>query len=89
MQRKSMRLVNKLGLHARAAMKLSELAARYQSTIMIRYKNHEINAKSILNVMALAATCGSELELSTEGPDEQEAMAKITALIENRFGEDE
>ena len=89
MQRKSIRLINKLGLHARAAMKLSALAARYQCTILIRYKNHEINAKSILNVMALAATCGSELEVSTDGTDEQEAMSKITALIEDRFGEDE
>ena len=89
MQKKTLRLINKLGLHARAAMKLSELAARFQSTIIIRHKKHEINAKSILNVMALAASCGSDLEVSITGDDEIDAMKKITDLINDRFGESE
>jgi phosphocarrier protein HPr len=82
-------LINKLGLHARAAMKLSELATRFQSTIIIRHKNHEINAKSILNVMALAASCGSELGISISGDDEERAMKQVCDLINGRFGEDE
>lgn len=85
----SITLINKLGLHARAAMKLSELATRFQSTIIIRYKNHEINAKSILNVMALAASCGSQLDISISGDDEERAMQRICDLINDRFGEDE
>jgi phosphocarrier protein HPr len=86
---KKMTLINKLGLHARAAMKLSELATRFQSTILIRHKNHEINAKSILNVMALAASYGTELELLIEGEDEAYAMKRLSQLIQDRFGEDE
>lgn len=82
-------LINKLGLHARAAMKLSGLATRFQSTIIIRHKHHEINAKSILNVMALAASCGSELDISVTGDDEKRAMDDICTLINDRFGEDE
>jgi phosphocarrier protein len=89
MLEKKITLINKLGLHARAAMKLSELAARFQSTIIIRYKNHEINAKSILNVMALAASYGSELELAIDGEDEAQAMKRIGQLINDRFGEEE
>lgn len=88
MLEKKITLINKLGLHARAAMKLSELATRFQSTIIIRYKKYEINAKSILNVMALAASHGSELELTIEGEDETQAMKQIEQLISNRFGEE-
>ena len=88
-QKTTIKLINKLGLHARAAMKLSELATRFQSTIIIKYNQHEINAKSILNVMALAASCGATLDISASGDDEVSAIESITKLINNRFGEAE
>lgn len=89
MLKKTVTLINKLGLHARAAMKLSSLAARFQSTILLRYNGHEINAKSILNVMALAAACGSNIEICTEGDDEKAALDALDQLVQDRFGESE
>ena len=82
-------LINKLGLHARASMKLVSLAERYSSEILIKFNNREINAKSIMNMMVLAAANGSELTLNINGSDENEALKAILDLINNRFGEDE
>jgi phosphocarrier protein HPr len=78
---------NKLGLHARASMKLINLAGRFQSSIFIRYHDSEADAKDIINVMALGASQGSEIELIISGEDEISAMEKISELINNRFGE--
>lgn len=81
-------IINKLGLHARASMQLIDRANRYQSSIHIRYNNHEIDAKDIMNVMALAVSKGAIIELIVSGPDEQQAMEDIVALIQKRFGEE-
>ena len=82
-----MTIVNKLGLHARAAMKLVNLASRYQSNIFIYYQHREVDAKSIMNVMVLAVPCGSTIELTISGHDENEAMQAIEKLIADKFGE--
>lgn len=89
MIKKKIEIVNKLGLHARAAMKLVNLASRYQSNILIRYNNREVDAKSIMNVMVLAASYGKTIELITFGNDEKDAMKAIEKLIKNKFGESE
>jgi phosphocarrier protein len=79
---------NKLGLHARAAAKLVEAAARFQSTILIIKDGESVDARSILGLMMLNARLGSHIEVSAEGSDAQEALAAVLALIEARFGED-
>jgi phosphocarrier protein HPr len=89
MLRQKITIINKLGLHARASMQLINLAGRFQSNILINYNDREVNAKSIMNVMAIAASQGSEIELIIDGEDEQNAMHEIVALINNRFGEAE
>lgn len=89
MPSQSIKLINKLGLHARAAMALLKVTERYQCMIQIKYNNLEIDAKDILNVMSLGAPCGAELAITTDGPDENEAMQAIVELINNRFGEAE
>ena len=78
---------NKLGLHARAAAKLTELAGQFQSDIHVARAEQRVNAKSIMGVMMLAAGIGSELELETDGAQEQEAMDALVALINDKFGE--
>ena len=78
---------NKLGLHARASAKLTKLAGSFQSEVHLSRGGRRINAKSIMGVMMLAAGMGSEVELETEGDDEQAAMAALIALINDKFGE--
>ena len=80
---------NKLGLHARAAAKFVRIAAGYQSEIMINSGNQEVSAKSIMGIMMLAAGKGTEINLVTVGPDEEEALIALENLILNRFGEAE
>ncbi len=87
-------IINKLGLHARAAAKLVKLASGFVSEIQItrRMENDSVktvNAKSIMGVMMLAAGKGTEITLKIDGEDEQEAMQQIEALIADRFGEEE
>ena len=89
MLRKKITIINKLGIHARAAMKLVTIAGKYQSKILLHFKNREINAKSIMNLMVIGATKGSELHITTEGLDENEAMDAVCELISNKFGENE
>lgn len=89
MIKKKLKIINKLGLHARASMKLVNLASGFKSQIFILYKNHKANAKSIMNVMVLAATKGTEIELQIEGPDEKQALTAIEKLIQTRFDESE
>ena len=78
---------NKLGLHARASAKLTKLAGSFQSDVYLSRNGRRINAKSILGVMMLAAGMGSEVELETDGADEQAAMDRLIALINDKFGE--
>ena len=86
---KKITIINKLGLHARAAMKLVTIAGKYQSKILLHFKNREINVKSIMNLMVIGATKGSELHITTAGLDENEAMHAVCELINNKFGENE
>ncbi|MBC7726305.1 MAG: HPr family phosphocarrier protein [Microbacteriaceae bacterium] len=78
---------NKLGLHARASAKLTKLAGSFQSEVHLSRNGRRINAKSIMGVMMLAAGMGSEVELETDGADEQAAMDRLIALINDKFGE--
>jgi phosphocarrier protein len=87
MQQQEVEIVNKLGLHARAAAKLTQLAAKYQCEVSLARNGRKVNAKSIMGVMMLAAGKGSRIVLETEGPDESEAMSAIVALIGDCFGE--
>ena len=87
MQQREVEIVNRLGLHARASAKLTQLAARYQSEVQIARQGRKVNAKSIMGVMMLAAGKGSKVMLEVEGPDEGEAMDALCALIQDCFGE--
>jgi len=78
---------NKLGLHARASAKLTKLAATFQCDVHMSRNGRRVNAKSIMGVMMLAAGIGSEVEIETEGADEQVALDAIVALINDKFGE--
>jgi phosphocarrier protein HPr len=80
---------NKLGLHARAAVKFVNLANRYGAVVKIIKDNTEIDGKSILGILTLAATQGSSVLLRVAGKDEEEAITALTALIKNKFGEKE
>lgn len=82
-------IINKLGLHARASAKFVSTASRFQSKIDVTKDQKTINGKSIMGVMMLAASKGSELLLEIDGPDEVEMEKAITDLINNRFGEEE
>lgn len=86
---KTVTICNKLGLHARASTKLVDCADKFSSEIMLHCNGKKVNAKSIMGIMMLAASKGTEIEIVIDGEDESEAMYKITHLIENRFGEDE
>ena len=81
-------IVNKRGLHARASAKLVEAAARFSSTVHVIKDGNEVDARSIMGLMMLAAPLGSQIELTAEGPDADEAMTAILALIAAKFGED-
>ena len=87
MQRREVEIVNKLGLHARASAKLTQLAAKYQCDVSLARNGRKINAKSIMGVMMLAAGKGSKVTLEIDGPDESEAMDAVCALIADCFGE--
>ena len=78
---------NKLGLHARASAKLTKRAGSYPCEVWLTKGERRINAKSIMGVMMLAAGIGSELEMETDGEQEQEAMDALVALINDKFGE--
>ena len=82
-------IVNKLGLHARAASKLVNCASQFESEVFITRKGNRVNAKSIMGVMMLAASKGAELELEIGGNDEQACRDALLKLIEDRFGEAE
>jgi phosphocarrier protein len=87
MQLREVEIVNKLGLHARASAKLTQLAARFQSEVQIARNGRKVNAKSIMGVMMLAAGKGAKITLEVEGPDEEQAMDALCALIRDCFGE--
>ena len=78
---------NKLGLHARASAKLTKLASSFKCEVFMSRNGRRVNAKSIMGVMMLAAGKGAKVTLETDGPDEEEAMKAITALVADYFGE--
>ena len=80
---------NKLGLHARASAKLTKLAGSYPCEVWMSKGERRVNAKSIMGVMMLAAGIGTPVSLETDGPQEQEAMDALLALIDDKFGEGE
>jgi len=80
---------NKLGLHARASAKLTKLVGSYACEVWMSRNGRRINAKSIMGVMMLAAGLGAEVEIETDGPDEEAAMEALLALIDDKFGEGE
>ncbi|HXS06108.1 MAG TPA: HPr family phosphocarrier protein [Rhizomicrobium sp.] len=86
--RATARITNKRGLHARASAKVVEAAARFQSEITILKDGNRVNARSIMGLMMLAASLGSEIGVEADGPDADDAMKAMLALIEARFGEE-
>jgi len=89
MAERLIRIQNKLGLHARASAKLAAEASRFNSEVLLGKDGIEINAKSIMGIMMLAACKGSELLLRAQGPDAEAALESIEALVNSRFGEGE
>ena len=83
----SINISNKLGLHARASAKLTKLAGSFESDVFMSRNDRRVNAKSIMGVMMLAAGIGTAVEIEVDGADEQAAMAALTALINDKFGE--
>lgn len=89
MLNKEVTIINKLGLHARAAAKFVSLASGFDSEIILKRNGKSVNGKSIMGVMMLAAGCGTTIELSANGKDENQAVTELEALIEDRFGEEQ
>ncbi len=82
-------IINKLGLHARASAKLTQLASRFKSEVMLSRGGRRVNAKSIMGVMMLAAAKGTSIGIETNGEDEADAMQALLNLINDYFGEGE
>ncbi len=89
MQERQVEIINKLGLHARAAAKLVKLCSEFESTIEMRKQEKFVDCKSIMGVMMLAAGCGTQVVVRSDGSDEQLAIEAVLNLINNRFEEDE
>ena len=88
MQECTLQILNQLGLHARAAALFVQVASKYSSTIKVIKDKQEVDGKSIIGLLTLAAECGSFLNLVIEGPDEAEALKDISGLIGNKFNEE-
>lgn len=89
MMQKDIKIINKLGLHARAAAKLVSLAAKFSCDIQVAKDGRQVNGKSIMGVMMLAASQNTTITIVADGDDEQQALTEINELILNRFGEEE
>jgi phosphocarrier protein len=89
MQQLEVEIINKLGLHARASAKLTQLAGKFQCEVWMSRNGRRVNAKSIMGVMMLAAAKGTTVSIETSGPDEEEAMSALLGLIKDKFGESE
>ena len=89
MPRVDLTIVNKLGLHARASAKLTQLASGFQSEVWLTRNDRRVNAKSIMGVMMLAAGKGAVVTVEADGADAEDALAAIRALVADRFGEGE
>jgi len=89
MQQKDIKIINKLGLHARAAAKFVTLASQFACDVLVARGTQEVNGKSIMGIMMLAASQGTVITITTDGPDEVEAMEKLERLVNDRFEEAE
>jgi len=89
MLQREVEIINKLGLHARASAKLTQVAGRFTSKVWVSRNGRRVNAKSIMGVMMLAAAKGSTVVIETDGPDEELALDAVTGLIAGRFEEAE
>jgi len=89
MIRQELDIVNRLGLHARAAAKFVNCAGEFQSLVQVERNGQRVNGKSIMGVMMLAASRGTSIVLEVDGPDEEAAAAALAALVADRFGEGE
>ncbi|HSR62335.1 MAG TPA: HPr family phosphocarrier protein [Gammaproteobacteria bacterium] len=89
MTKRTVKITNKLGLHARAAAKFVQMASGFESDIHVCHGGREVSGKSIMGVMMLAAAKGSEIEIIATGRDEEKALDELEDLITNRFGEAE
>jgi phosphocarrier protein HPr len=85
----TLKISNKLGVHARASAKLTKLAGGFECDVFLSRQGRRVNAKSIMGVMMLAAGMGSDVELETDGVDERAAMDALVALVNDKFGEGE
>lgn len=88
MLEREVQILNQLGLHARASAKLTQTAGRFAANVWLSRDGRRVNGKSIMGVMMLAAAKGTSLKLEVDGPDEQEAVAALTTLIADKFGEE-
>jgi len=89
MLQQEVEIINKLGLHARASARLTQVAGQFGSDVWLSRNGRRVNAKSIMGVMMLAATKGSTIVVETDGADEAEALQALVQLVTGRFGEDE
>jgi phosphocarrier protein HPr len=89
MLQREVEIVNKLGLHARASAKLTQVAGQFAADVWLSRNGRRVNAKSIMGVMMLAASKGSTIVIETEGADEAQAMRALEQLVAGRFGEGE
>ena len=89
MAKRTVTIINKLGLHARAAARFVQTASGFNCDIQVKHGNREVNGKSIMGIMMLAASRGSTIEIVTSGTDEVTALDRLEHLILDRFGEEE
>ena len=89
MPRTDVPIINKLGLHARASAKLTQVASAYRANVWLEREGRRVNAKSIMGVMMLAASKGTTVTIETDGEEADAALAALVALVADRFGEEE
>lgn len=88
MQKRTFQIINRLGLHARAAAQLVKTASRFSCEVTLQKEDVEVNGKSIMGILLLAAPQGTEIQVTAAGADEEQAMQVLAELIEDGFGED-
>ena len=89
MLQREVEIINRLGLHARASAKLTQVAAQFHAEVWLHRDGKRVNAKSIMGVMMLAAAKGATIVIETDGPDESDALRALEELVASRFGEEE
>ena len=84
----AVKIINKLGIHARPAALFVKEAAKFQSEVLVLKNGQEVNGKSIMGIMMLAAECGSEITIKAQGPDREQAVETLIKLVRSKFGEE-